>query len=174
MGTRMRCSRPGFYASKKWNIYLGHCKRLVLSPYWSKSRTIKLPITCAIFAVRIDVSLCADHGSDNPFTIKPSRFHIDGHKTTTFECTFRPNFISNIYHAEFEATVHFDPDRPSSDCYASFETLPPYAVPMNVSVTATGTFETRLLFLTWKRKRPHQCSARSGLNQLLKNYYQAD
>lgn len=78
---------------------------------------------------------------NNPFTINLKRFYIKSHETKKMKCTFRPKIISNIYFAEFEATVHFSSNLSppqALDHNATFIILPNYVAPMNISIRATG------------------------------------
>lgn len=79
-------------------------------------------------------------GGNNSFMINPKQFDICSREMKTFKCTFWPKAISNIYFAEFEATIHFDPEQPSLplNYNATFKILPKCVVPMNISLTATG------------------------------------
>lgn len=82
------------------------------------------------------IELCSDN---DPFEITPKQFHIEGHGSKTFECMFRPKTISNVFAAELEAIVYFDPDLTSSTyCHVNSKKLPDYIAPTNISITATG------------------------------------
>lgn len=90
-------------------------------------------------------SATVESGDGNgSFAIDPVWCDICSCQSTTFRCTFRPKTVSNVYFAEFEAIVSFDPDQfgpQRSDHYhpTAADVLPKCVAPMNVSLTATGT-----------------------------------
>lgn len=80
---------------------------------------------------------CILIGPNNPFTIKPKQFYIDGYETKTLECIFQPKTISNVYLSDIEATVHFGSDRSFLN-HTTTEIFPEFIAPMNILITTTG------------------------------------